>query len=93
MKKIVTKAYASCAFIDVHGGKFQPLVGVITALISYKTKNAPHFHERRKKTGCLVVQISSKFIADLKRLAELPKKIKKYDELLKDHDWGFCSDS
>lgn len=41
--------------------------------------------------GWITVQISSKFIADLKRLAELPKKIKEYDELLKDHDWGFGS--
>jgi len=43
--------------------------------------------------GCLTVQISTKFIADLKRLADLPKKIKEYDELLKGHDWGFSSDS
>ncbi|MGY4384018.1 hypothetical protein ACVWYN_001044 [Pedobacter sp. UYP24] len=45
------------------------------------------------KLGCLMVQISSNFIADLKRLAELPQKMKEYDELLKDHNWGFCSDS
>jgi hypothetical protein len=34
-----------------------------------------------------VVQISTKFIADLKKLADLPKKMKEYDELLKGNDW------
>ncbi|MGY4384028.1 hypothetical protein ACVWYN_001054 [Pedobacter sp. UYP24] len=33
-----------------------------------------------------MLQISSKFIADLKQLADLPKKIKEYDELLKAHN-------
>jgi hypothetical protein len=43
--------------------------------------------------GWTKIQMSSQFINDLKRLADLPKKIKEYDELLKGHDWGFSSDS
>jgi len=43
--------------------------------------------------GCLTVQITSKFIADLKRLATLPEKIREYDSLLKGYDWRFSTDS
>ena len=40
------------------------------------------FSDLAPALGCLTVQIATKFIADLKRLADLSKKIKEYDSLL-----------